>query len=231
MTFWQIVWDVSQPDLSALSALIVTLSTRTHAKCQNAHFSSLRNWSGQSRALCLNLLDYTSFLYSLPSKWVSVMLFCQWTSEPATWRNVERKSVVERERQRERENVTCHSTSQSVESFLLIHHSTFRKKKQWARLRGKQILLAPILLSLLIMWDNYSYMLLLNPSSTSLPLSLPSSLPSSLISVATWINKRKIKTQCYRRQCQQLRSLPGLSAAWLDQQWQWLGPVHPGPDS
>ncbi len=181
MKFWQIVQGVSRPDLSALSALIMRQSpcrrththTHTRAERQNAHCSSLVNWSGQSTALCLNFVDYASFLYSLPWKWVSVMLFCQWTSEPVTWRKMERKRVGGREKV----YVTCHSTSQSVESFLLIHHSTFGNEAVGKAEGQTNSTLSAILLSLLIMWDNYSYI----PRSTPSPYlqQIPPSFPSS----------------------------------------------------
>lgn len=231
MKFWQIVWGVSPPspvcttcpDYEAVT-LQRNAHTHTPARCEDARRSSLVNWSEHCFA---SILLITPFLYSLPWKWVSVMLFCRSHGE----RRRKREWRERRETEVERESVcVCHMPLiQPVESFSLIHHSTLQNEAVGKAEGQTNSTLSAILLSLLIMWDNYSYIC---PCSTCLTPSTPPpphSPPHPLIAV--WINKWKIKTRCFRRRRQQLRSLPGLSAAWLDRRWQRLRPAHPGPDS
>lgn len=175
-----------------------TLSGNTHthiSKLSECTRLPLVNWCGWSSASILLITP----LSCIP---------------PLTVRDVilsvnERASHLEKRGERE---TVCHMPLNEPASgkFLLIHQPMLGNEGE-AEGRTHSTLSA-ILLSLLIMQGNYSYMphSLHAPSLQRVPFSFFQPLHATLMPSATWINNRKIRMRRFRRRRQQLGSLPGL---------------------
>lgn len=161
------------------------------------HRLPLVNWRGWSSASIL-LITPLSCIRPLTVRLCDVILSVN-----------ERASHLEKRGERE---TVCHMPLNEPASgkFLLIHQPMLGNEGE---AEGQtHSTLSAILLSLLIMQGNYSYMphSLHAPSLQRVPFSFFQPLHSMLMPSATWINKRKIRMRRFRRRRQQLGSLPGL---------------------
>lgn len=161
--------------------------------------------------LCLNFADYTSFLY--PS---SHSVWCYFVSERAS------QSPGEARRAR-----NCMSLNEPASGkFLLIHQPMLGNEGE---AEGQtHSTLSAILLSLLIIQGNYSYMphSLHAPSLQRVPFSFFQPLHATLMPPELIIGKLECGASVgdvnSSGVCQ-------VSGTWLDRQWQQRRPVHPGP--